>query len=222
VNERHDVAKKVNPFSAARVRPGRTPYRFPKGQTAGKLIERFQQNGWWGQIVGPHGSGKSALLAELIPLIEQAGRTTFRIELHDGQRRLPVNLRREIDLASKPVVIVDGYEQLSRWARFRLRRFCRRHRIGLLITAHVSMGFADVARTATGLSQIGEIVEQLVGSDPFKITSAEIAGRFAAREGNIRELLFDLYDVYEERRWRSDAGNGGSGASADRGRGLEL
>jgi hypothetical protein len=221
VNERHDVAKKVNPFSATCVRPGRIPYRFSKGQTAGKLIERLRRNGWWGQIVGAHGSGKSALAAELIPLIERAGRTTFRIELHDGQRRLPVNLRREIDLASKPVVLVDGYEQLSRWARFRLRRFCRQHRIGLLITAHASMGFPDVARCATGLSQTRELVEQLVGPQPSGITSAEIAARFTAREGNIRELLFDLYDVYEERRWRPDVAKDGSGASADRGGGPE-
>ena len=50
------------------------------------------ENGWWGEILGPHGAGKSALLATLIPAVERAGRRPVLVELHDGQRRLPLDL----------------------------------------------------------------------------------------------------------------------------------
>ena len=202
-----DSAAARNPFSARCVRPGAIPYQFPPGRNAAALIRRLRKNGWRGQVIGPHGSGKSALLATLMAAVETAGRQTVLIELHDRERRLPVNLRRMSGLTDETIVIVDGYEQLSRWSRFLLKRFCRRRGLGLVVTAHASVGFPDLFRTTTTLPLAQDIVHRLVGQGPSPVTAQELNRRFALHQGNLREVFFDLYDLYEQTRPKASAGN---------------
>jgi hypothetical protein len=190
----------ANPFSTRCVRPGAVAYRFPAGQSADRLLARLEHNGWQGQIVGPHGSGKSALVATLQEALEKRGRATLLVELHDAQRRLPVSRRQIRELAEGTVVIVDGYEQLGRWSRLWLRRFCRRKGLGLVVTSHRSVAFPDLFRTTTSLSLARKIVEQLAGQGSSPFTGAGLEERFLQHGGNLREVLFDLYDLYERRR----------------------
>ena len=199
-----------NPFSTRHVRPGAIPYRFPPGRSAAALIERLEENGWRGQIIGPHGSGKSALVATLIESLEQSGRRTVSIVLHDGQRRLPAGLLRRAGLAGGALWFVDGYEQLALVSRFLLRRFCRRHGLGLVVTAHRSVGFPDLCRTTTSLLLARQIVQQLLGESRSLLGREEIHDRFARQRGNLREVLFDLYDLYEQRRPREGDSTDGS------------
>jgi hypothetical protein len=189
-----------NPFCTRRVRPGAIPFLFPAGQNVETLVQRLQEHGWWGEIVGGHGSGKSALLATLIPQIELAGRCTVFVELHDGQRRLPIDLNRDSRLRPPIVLIVDGYEQLSRWRQFLLKRDCRRRGLGLLVTAHASVGLPDLCRTAPTPELAERIVGQLMAGSSPPCTASELAASFASHHGNVRETLFDLYDLYEKRR----------------------
>jgi hypothetical protein len=189
-----------NPFCTTRVRPGAIPFLFSAGQDAETLVARLQRNGWWGEIVGAHGAGKSALLATLIPPIELAGRHAVLVELHDGQRRLPLDLNRDSRLRPPAILIVDGYEQLSRWRRFLLKRRCRRCGFGLLVTAHASVGLPELYRTAATPDLAERIVGQLMGGRASPLTAMELAECFARHSGNLREMLFDLYDLYEQRR----------------------
>jgi hypothetical protein len=200
VNEPCDPPPAENPFSARQVRPGAVPFRFPAGRSAGALVERLKRNHWRGQIVGPHGSGKSALVAALVPGIHEAGRKTVLIELHDRQRRLPASLRRMPGLEAGTVVIVDGYEQLAWWNRVTLGWFCRRRGLGLLVTSHASVGLPDLFRTTTSLALARQIVDQLLAEDPGAVTPGEVDERFRLHHGNMREVLFDLYDLYQRRR----------------------
>ena len=189
-----------NPFCTRACPPGAVPYLFPPEQSAETLVAQLQQDGWWGQIVGPHGSGKSALLAALMPAIQRAGRQPLLVELHDGQRRLPIDLSHDPRLEPPAVVIVDGYEQLSRWSRFRLKRCCRRRGLGLLATAHRSVGLPQLFHTAADLDLAERIVRQLLGDKTPCINAAELRTRYARHGGNLREMLFELYDLYEQRR----------------------
>jgi len=196
-----DPESAENPFSTRRVRPGAIGYHFPEGRSAPGLVERLRENGWRGQIVGPHGSGKSALVGALIPGIEQAGRRVVLIELHDRQRRLPVSLRRTPDMGAGAVVIVDGYEQLPWRRRFSLEWFCRRRGLGLVVTSHRSLGLPDLFRTTTSVATARQIVDRLLGEGPSRvIRPEEVDQRFSVHQGNMREILFDLYDLYEQRR----------------------
>ncbi len=195
-----------NPFSTSRVRPGAVQYVFPEGDSVQLMVDRLEAAAWRGEIVGAHGSGKSALLATLIPAIRRAGKNVLLLELHDGQRRLPIELKRLPLGGARSILIVDGYEQLGRWSRFRLRRRCRRHRLGLLITSHRPMGFPELHRPQPTAELARQIVEKLLADKQFEgALLAEpdfefVQKAFARHGGDMRETLFDLYDLYEQRR----------------------
>lgn len=187
-----------NPFATRYTRPGAVPFFFPPGADAKQLVARLRSNDWWGEIVGPHGSGKSTLLCALIPEMNHAGRRTRLIALHDGQRRLGVDLGREIARESNAVVIVDGYEQLSLASRIRLKRFCRRRRCGLVVTSHRPTGLPLLFRTTTSPKLAEEIVRYLLGGHAALLDAATLDRCFARHGGDLRETLFELYDWYEQ------------------------
>ncbi len=188
-----------NPFATRWVRPSAMPYMFSGGQSAEGLIRRLEASGWWGQVVGPHGSGKSSLLATLIPALEQAGRRPLVIALHDSQRRLPRNFVHE-HWTSTTQIVIDGYEQLSRTSRFALKRRCRQSGCGLLVTAHASVGLTELVNLRPGLKTATRLVEHLTGSGTSLITTDDVAASFDARGANVREMLFDFYNLHERRR----------------------
>ena len=188
-----------NPFSSRFVRPGAIPFFFPEGCSLEQILERLQQTGWQGQILGAHGSGKSALLAQLIPAIQATGRPTVLYELHEGCRQLPAPFPPPTEAAQPPVIIIDGYEQLSRWNRFRLRRQCRQWQFGLVVTAHRSVGLPELVRFRPDLHLAQKIVQWLLRDSPGAITPEETAAAYHAHHGDLREMLFDLYDLWEQR-----------------------
>ena len=194
-----DHDENSNPFSASRIRPGSMPFLFAAGQRADAIVERLRQNAWWGQIVGPHGTGKSSLLAAIIPVIQQAGQQATLIELHDGQRCLPGGLRTIGHLQPPAVLIVDGYEQLSRWSRYRLKRFCKRRALGLLVTCHETVGLPELFRPVIDQALAWQVVEQLQQGRRPSVTREDLAERLEIRGGDLREALFDMYDLYQRR-----------------------
>ncbi len=188
-----------NPFATRWVRPSAIEYFFPDGQSDESLVERLEENGWWGQIIGPHGSGKSSLLAALIPVIESAGRRPLVIALHDSERRLPHDFVLE-SWTSATQIVIDGYEQLSHRSRFALKRRCRRAGCGLLVTAHASVGLKELIHLKPGLNIATRLVETLMGPEDPLITAGDVAASYHARGANVREMLFDFYNLYERRR----------------------
>jgi hypothetical protein len=193
-----------NPFSTRRIKPGAIPYLFSSDESVLSLVDRLRQTNWWGQIVGPHGSGKSTLLASLIPAIESAGHRTILVTLHDGQRRLSPNPRRDPRLCPPVVLIVDGYEQLSHWSRLTLKWFCRRRGAGLLVTSHDPVGLPELCRTTVTPELAAKVVGELFSGQapPFLLEKASEC--LARHGGDLRETLMDLYDFYEH--WRLTSG----------------
>ena len=193
----------VNPFATRCVRPGALPYRFPDGGNAEQLIEKLTANEWRGAIIGPHGTGKSTLLAELKPCIERAGWRVEMIALHDGQRRLPPAVWPALNREMQCFVIVDGFEQLGWWSRRRLFRSCRANECGLLVTAHRSdalAGLPVIYQTAGDLEIVQHLVDDLLPFHGGKIHPNDVATVFRAHQGNVRETMFALYELFEQRR----------------------
>jgi hypothetical protein len=181
------------------------------------IVEALQASGWRGAIVGPHGSGKSTLLATLVPAIEQMGICVRQTMLRDGQRNLPAVIWREIykraaddSAASKKtcrvpqcLLVVDGYEQLGWWARRRLSAHCRRNHCGLLVTAHDDSkvgGIGILFRTGADLATVQHLVDHVLPPHGGVIHSGDVAAAFSAHAGNVRETLFALYDLFEQRK----------------------
>lgn len=195
-----DVSVESNPFCSRNIRPGAVPFLFPPGENCEVVTARLQANDWWGQIIGNHGTGKSALLAALTPAIETLGCRTLLVELHDGQRCLPRDVWRSLRRLKRGLVIVDGFEQLSRWSRFWLQRSCRLRRLGLLVTSHVSVGLPTIYRTAISAASAEQIVRVFLDGREPQFSLAELHQLIERHQGDFRETLFSLYDLCEQRR----------------------
>lgn len=173
-------------------------FLFPADESAQVLVDRLRDHAWQGQIVGPHGAGKSTLLATLIAPLQAAGRTTVQAALHQGESALPGVLDDWRSWNATTQVIVDGYEQLSWWSRRRLAQRVRDRQAGLLVTSHAATGLPTLMTVAPRMEAAHQIVQKLV-ADGDPISRVDVEQAFRACDGNIREMLFQLYDVYQDR-----------------------
>ncbi|HEX3871085.1 MAG TPA: hypothetical protein VHV77_11645 [Pirellulales bacterium] len=190
----------TNPFATRRVRPGAIEFQFPSGCTLENLAARFEAGGGRGQIVGPHGSGKSTLIASLASALTSRGYELLTVTLHAGQRRLPCPLPRRPQNAKPLVVVIDGNEQLGRFSAWWLRRTCARRGFGLLVTTHRACTLPLLYTVEPSLSTTLKLFEHLLPESDNRIASADVEALYARHRGNVREVLFGLYDLYEARR----------------------
>ena len=191
-----------NPFSTRAVRPGALTYHLPNSLSPEDLVSQLRSNHWWGEILGPHGSGKSTLAHTLLPLLRAAGRNIRQFTLHQDEKRVPVSGADLKSWDAETQVIVDGYEQLGGWSRTILKRVCRRQRAGLLVTVHESVGLPLLFCTSVSLELAQQLVKELSASCPPLITADDVVESYRRHQGNLREVFFELYDLYESRRPR--------------------
>ena len=191
-----DVARllKSNPFSTHRVRPGLLEYRFEAGQSFDAFFTELKAANWRGQIVGPHGSGKSTLLCSLANYWSGFDRKPLRINLNAGQRSLP-----KIDWSSmnaQSQLIVDGYEQLSLFAKSRLVLRTMLSGVGILVTSHGSACWlAKVHETRTSKRTAIELETDLVTPRAPELISPDVISHcYDANQGDIRETFMMLFD----------------------------
>jgi len=192
----------ANAFSTRRIRPGQLAYRFADDSRLETLAQRLEDQGGWGEIVGPHGSGKSTLLEDLLPRCEARGRMVDRFQFRSDQRRLAISKERRKSWNAHTLVVVDGYEQLSWWNRWRLKRWCRQRGAGLLVTAHAAQGLPRLHTTTTSVDLLRTLVRELVADSPpaWHPSDNEVSAAFHLHEGNLREALLRLYDVFQQRQ----------------------
>jgi hypothetical protein len=197
-----------NPFATRFTRPGAIDYLFPPGQSAESLVDRLRSSGWWGEIVGPHGSGKSTLVAALVPALKAAGRNVLRYVITPDGGDRPECLAPAgafafvagLTLDADTQLILDGYERISWWWRRRIQVLCRKRGAGLLVTVHQSVGLPPVLQTDPNEQLAQRIVEKLLPPGDNIITRADVSAAFAKHNGDLRETLFALFDVYQARQ----------------------
>jgi len=199
-----------NPFSTAFVRPGSLPFLFSGGEDVGQVVERLRAAGWRGQITGRHGAGKSTLLHTLAPALERAGRSVRWFTLRNKQRRLNPPAGEAASWSGNTQVIVDGYEQLSWWSRWRLNHSTARAGAGLLVTAHASVKLPTLMHVDPSLATAQRVVAELLAQAPSELADTPDSGGirwteaveqcFLQHNGNTREMLFSLYDLFEQQR----------------------
>lgn len=194
------LSPRENPFSSRYVRPGALPFLFPPGDSLDAFVTRFIAAERRGAVIGPHGAGKSTLVEALLPRLREGGCEARACVLRQGER----TLRRGFDvgLRADDVLIVDGYEQLGLSGRWGLRRAVRSVGCGLLVTSHRPVrGMPTLFVARPTVEMTAALVARLIPTDPIgPITPADVERLFNKHGGDVREVLFGLYDLYESRR----------------------
>jgi hypothetical protein len=186
-------SRRDNPFATCWTKPGAIPFRFDEGQSAASLVEKLASHNWRAAIVGPHGSGKSTLLESLKPALIAAGCRIQSTTMRDGERRLPSDFWcRSQDVVTEPngdlhptadaalaigccriLVVIDGFEQLAWLERSRLKWFCRRHNVGLLVTSHRPSGLPTLVHLSPNRQLINRLVADLCEQVSTGVSAAE-------------------------------------------------
>ncbi|MFM7249787.1 MAG: hypothetical protein ACKO5R_07815 [Planctomycetaceae bacterium] len=202
-------AMDANPFTARRIAPGAIPYRFDQTGQREALVEACLRLPA-AAIVGPHGTGKTTLLCTLRWVLERRAGPVALLTLGDGATRgaappLPAGLGLPRALvtqaAARPAwLVVDGFEQWGLWRRVRVVLGCRRAGVRLLVTAHGACGVPIVHRTAVTPRTVAAIHDGLVQDRPTHVAVGDLALALERQGGNLREALFDCYDLHERGR----------------------
>ena len=190
----------ANPFSTCWIRPDRCRYRFTRPGQLEQILDDLLQAGG-GQITGPHGVGKSTLLFSLLEALTERGHHVSRYQLHAGQRQSGEKPDNPI-LPAGAWLAIDGFEQLPAWRRWRLAWRCRRRQIHLVVTSHRQHRFPFTWSLSPGLDIACCLVDQLQQDTACLVTDQDVACLFQRHDGNLRELLFACYDLFEQRMRR--------------------
>lgn len=181
-----------NPFRAERVEA--ISFRFQQDDHQ-QLLHRWEAASFRGAIVGPHGSGKSTLMDELVILLKRQGGRPHLLRIteanaHDRDQLL------EKWLHSAPpsgVLLLDGGEQISSRA---WRRVDRKWQEGwrLLATFHRPQRLPVVYASRTSPQLLVELVHELTEDEPSLQLCRQLANLYRQQQGNLRNCLRELYD----------------------------
>lgn len=192
-----------NPFATRHVAPGEIPYFFSNDGDFLRIIEHADTASWTGQIVGPHGSGKTTLVRHLSSHLQRRfAAIEFLIVRSIGEVRVCRCLKGNPQTVISPpnsdgnprtLYVIDGIERLSWLQRKLLLADCRRRGIGLLVTAHRRLlGLPVFFETSFDQMRFDKILHHL-SSQQYKTQYQRLSNQFGE---NCRAMLFELYDDY--------------------------
>lgn len=175
-----DTTPQPNPFDPKRLEA--LAFR-PQGVTWDQIVEHVEGSRLRGAIVGPHGSGKTALLNSLAAAFEMRGLEVVRLFVNT-ERPNPGALP-----APNPntVVMFDGADLISPWRWLAVKKMPR-----LIITSHREGMLPTLIQTATSPALLRALVMDLVGDEAA--VSIDVDDLFTRHNGNLRAALLELYD----------------------------
>ena len=181
-----------NPFAPERLES--LEFHFPQGVTWETLLERLKTNQYCAAIVGRHGSGKTLLLHQMMPRLQELGFEPhlFRIAPESSLRekeRLTTAFR---DVTAPGFILLDGAEQLSTRQWLPVRSAASRA-AGFLVTVHRVSRLPALIECESSPKLLDKLVHELSGA---WLPGDEAETLFSRHNGNIRAALEELH-----RRW---------------------
>ncbi len=187
------VPAHLNPFRSERVEA--LSYRGPDVSPSGIIENCRRQHHGRGALTGPKGSGKTTLLLEIARHLCAQGKAPLLIRLNETDRRVDWRtLRLNMRLTHPPPLLLDGAEQLSLFAWWRLRRLARRTTL-LVITSHHPGKLPTLHDHRTTPELLATLVRELLDGPEADIPSTQdLTPLFERHGGDIRQCLRELYD----------------------------
>ncbi|MCP3982085.1 MAG: hypothetical protein GY716_22495 [bacterium] len=161
----------------------------PIGTTWADLRLRLARLDYRASIVGPMGSGKSTLLRTLAEQL-RAKRTRVRFHRVELDASADEVLESVMRSRTDDIVCVDRVDRLPSLAWRSIRRAGLRG--GLICAGHRTRGLPVLVRCKTNPELLHRLVREL-SSNPGLTGRAETL--FRKHRGNVREALFELYDL---------------------------
>lgn len=189
-----------NPFSTRFVRPGTITW-VEGNVDVDRLVAQFEANQFCGQIVGPHGCGKSTLAHEVARRVCQRFATTRFVSIRRIGLGLEVHSPGEpLSVFRNTLLVIDGFQYLPLVQRWLLKRSCLKSDLGIIVTTHRHQRWPKmVTELKPTLDIFQQVCERLQLDVERKLDSRSIATAFALCDGNCREALMALYDKYESK-----------------------
>jgi hypothetical protein len=182
-----------NPFAVERIQTIR--YR-PLHTTFDQMLSRLRELNYRAAIIGPEGSGKTTLLEDLPQLLERKGLRTRLVFVNDTSGFDSPACRRLLsELTQDTILLLDGADLIRRWDWSLLKRHTITHAYGLVITSHRRGLLPTLIECSTTPTLLTDIINDLLPQG--RPIAMDFLDRLYARhQGNLRDCLRELYDLY--------------------------
>jgi len=196
-----------NPFATRHFAPGQIPFFFPAPHSLDSLSNQLMsQKAFRWAIVGPHGSGKSTLIAHLLsnPNLRNAFPANTLLRLDSSTSRLPRWWFAIRQLPKNQLLAIDGFEQFRFWMQRTLASLASAQKCKLLITTHQKHASFNTLWETSIDSQIEQHVLSMILQSENATKFDELLQSDAWRSSrnrhgyNLRESLFDMYDWWRD------------------------
>ncbi len=190
---------RTNPFATRHTRPGALPPLAADGRPldVGALLAQLDATAA-AAIEGPHGTGKSTMLAALAAALRGAGRPVRLVQLRRRRDALAA-LAAAAGTPRGGTLCIDGWERTGRVTATVIRAVALARGYRLLVTSHGATGLTPLARTSASRPLLEAVVARLPDHGGL-IGPEDVAAAYASHPGNLRDALDVLYDRFERRR----------------------
>ena len=192
--ERRTAQPCDNPFSAHRV--AGLSY-VEQDHRLSEIAQRLRGLRYRGAIVGPTGSGKSALLQALGDELMDHGLTPLPLILdRERTKALPADWRRTVRKARPTdALLLDGFDTLPWWARLWVLAQSRKAG-AVIVTSQRPLRMPTAARTHASSDLFVKLIEAL---DPAVVDHIDAQGLYRQSGGDLRLALSLAAGAYAER-----------------------